>query len=304
MKSSVLFIIFNRPETTRQVFQVIKEAKPTRLYIAADGPRDNVVGEIEKCNQARAIVNEVDWPCEVKTLFQDKNLGCQYGVVAGINWFFENEEEGIIIEDDVVPQNEFFEFCDINLERYKNQHNVFAILGFNQFGQGVTSNSYFFSRGFYAWGWATWKSRWLKYQVHLNKKEINKVYYNEKYPRYVKDAVALNLQLVMAGFCNTWDFQMVYAIITNNAYTIVPFANLTKNIGTDGAHSYNNAISHEYGKLDLQSLEHPSMISDNDEINKKLWLEYRHFYHTIILKRLLLKLGVYGTSKRIINYFR
>ena len=116
IKSAVLFIIFNRPDTTKKVFDQIKAGKPGRLYIAADGPRMNRPGEEVLCRQTREIINDVDWPCEVKTLFRQTNQGCKEAVSSAIAWFFENEEEGIILEDDCLPNNSFFRFCDTLLE--------------------------------------------------------------------------------------------------------------------------------------------------------------------------------------------
>src|SRR5688572_19370360 len=99
----VLFIIFNRPDLTKQVFEAIRKAKPSRLYIAADGPRENILGEGEKCNEARRIASDIDWECKVRTLFRDENLGCGKGPTNAITWFFSHETEGIILEDDCLP---------------------------------------------------------------------------------------------------------------------------------------------------------------------------------------------------------
>ena len=112
MRSAVLFLVFNRPVTTQQVFEAIAAARPPRLYVAADGPRAGRPGETELCAEVRRIATAVDWPCEVRTLFREENLGCRRAVSGGINWFFEQEEEGIIIEDDVLPVPSFFDYCD------------------------------------------------------------------------------------------------------------------------------------------------------------------------------------------------
>src|SRR4051794_16793681 len=119
VRSPLLFIIFNRPDTTQKVFDQIKKAKPTRLYVAADGPRITRTSDYILCKQTRNIVNDIDWDCEVKTLFREKNLGCKEAVSSAITWFFENEEEGIILEDDCLPADSFFKFCDLLLEKYR-----------------------------------------------------------------------------------------------------------------------------------------------------------------------------------------
>ena len=114
IKTAILFLVFNRPDTTTKVFQMIRQAKPPRLYIAADGPRKNKEGEEEKIAKVRAIVNNIDWPCEVKTLFRDKNLGCKKAISEAITWFFKNEDQGIILEDDCLPHLDFFSYCEIS----------------------------------------------------------------------------------------------------------------------------------------------------------------------------------------------
>ena len=105
------FLIFNRPDTTQQVFDVSPKGRPTRLYIAADGPRLDRAGEKEKCEAARAIATDIDWDCRVETLFRDENLGCGTAVSEAITWFFNHEEEGIILEDDCLPEPSFFSIC-------------------------------------------------------------------------------------------------------------------------------------------------------------------------------------------------
>jgi hypothetical protein len=123
-KSAVLFLIFNRPDTTLKVFEQIRIAKPSRLYVAADAPRQGISSDVQLCKQTRAIVKNIDWECEVKTLFNKKNAGCRDGVSAAITWFFDNEEEGIILEDDCLPANSFFEFCDTLLEKYRSDTRI------------------------------------------------------------------------------------------------------------------------------------------------------------------------------------
>ena len=135
LKTAVLFLVFNRPDTTTEVFEKVRQAKPQRLYIAGDGPREGREGEKEKVTKAREIATKVDWPCNVKTLFRDKNLGCKKGVSSAITWFFEQEEQGIILEDDCVPHLDFFTFCENLLDRYAEDERVSAITG-NNFQNG------------------------------------------------------------------------------------------------------------------------------------------------------------------------
>jgi|TARA_B110000902_G_C14271581_1_gene573374 hypothetical protein len=303
MNSPILFIIFNRKEITEQSFKTIREAKPPRLYIAADGPRDWVSGEKELCADTRNIINKIDWDCEVNTLFQEKNLGCQKAVITAINWFFENEEEGVILEDDIIPKPEFFEFVDLMLNKYRDNSNIKAVLGFNQFGQGINNNSYFYSRGFYAWGWATWKSRWKDYKEDVITNEIiNDKSLLEIYDKSILKGINFNLKLVNSGLLDTWDYQMIHMIVIQKGFTIVPYANLTSNIGADGAHSINNTnIFHKYGDLSINDLKYPQKIEDNLEMNIKLWNDYKKASFIVNVKNFLFKIGVY---KQIKKYYK
>ena len=306
MESPILFLIFNRIEITKKSFDVIRSVKPPKLYIAADGPRSNFTNESEICDIVREIATNIDWDCDVKTLFQENNLGCRKGVITGINWFFQNESQGIILEDDVIPKIEFFEFCDIMLNKYRNHKNIYSILGFNQFGQGITSNTYFFSRGYYPWGWATWKSRWELYdEFSIDIKKLDDDSLKRIYNKSALDGIKFNLKLINAGLLDTWDYQMIYMIILQKGYTVVPYANLTTNIGTNGAHSDNNKkIDFNYGYLDVNQLVHPKMIEDDVYMNKKLWNEYEDAILSVKFKTILFNLNLYSFSKYLYKKFK
>jgi len=165
MNTAILFLIFNRPETASQVFKKIRLARPPRLYVACDGPRNNHSTDIEMVRLTRDLVTKVDWPCNIKTLFRDHNLGCKKAVSSAIDWFFEKEEQGIILEDDCVPHLDFFNFCEKLLNYYKNDKRVFTITGVNfQNEKWRGEASYYFSKFNHCWGWATWKRSWSFYQ--------------------------------------------------------------------------------------------------------------------------------------------
>ncbi len=234
MKSPVLFIIFIREDTTRRVFEQIRKVKPPRLYIAADGPRPDRPDDIEKCKATRSVVNDVDWDCEVKTLFREKNLGCGKGVSSAITWFFENEEQGIIIEDDILANPEFFMYCDEMLDRYKNDEKIQLIAGYNVFFDGYSSPySYYMSKFLQIWGWASWRRVWQTYVFdtkQLDRKEYLKKLksqYNIPVYRYYKrffDVMASNK-------VDTWDYQFFFNMVLYDRYSIIPFSNLVENIG-------------------------------------------------------------------------
>ncbi len=165
----ILFLTFNRPDTTARVFGAIRAAQPARLYIAADGPRPDRPGELERCAEVRRVATAVDWPCEVRTLFHDKNLGCRSAVSGAITWFFEHEEEGIILEDDCLPHPSFFHFCSELLQRYRNDHRVMCVTG-NNFQPDMRDwpYSYYFSIFNHCWGWASWRRSWKLYDTALD----------------------------------------------------------------------------------------------------------------------------------------
>lgn len=160
--SAVLFLIFNRPEMTARVFEAIRNARPRRLYIAADGPRSHVPADEANCRRARAIATDVDWPCEIKVRFRDRNLGCRRAVTDAIDWFFTHEPEGIVLEDDCLPRPEFFRFCDELLALYRDNQRIASISGSCFHTDGVQRHpSFHFGKHFHCWGWATWKRAWL-----------------------------------------------------------------------------------------------------------------------------------------------
>ncbi|MFM6024920.1 MAG: glycosyltransferase family 2 protein, partial [Dolichospermum sp.] len=164
LKTPVCFIIFNRPDVTQRVFQKISEAKPPKLLVIADGPRIDKVGEEQKCAATRAIIDQVDWECQVLTNYSDINLGCRKRIYTGLDWVFSQVEEAIILEDDCLPDSSFFRFCEELLEKYRDHPRIMLVCGQNlQFGQQRRNYSYYFSRYSHCWGWATWKSAWQYY---------------------------------------------------------------------------------------------------------------------------------------------
>lgn len=236
MKSAVLFLVFNRPEVTARVFHAIRAARPPRLYVAADGPRPGRADEAARCAEVRRIASAVDWPCDVKSLFRDINLGCERGVSSGIDWFFKHELEGIILEDDVLPVCGFFAFCDELLERYRDDDDVAMISGCNLLGGRVTPDgSYFFSRYMHVWGWASWRRAWANYDVTM--KEHSAVA-TGKMLTHVLDRRALARQYwldifdqVRAGKVGTWDYQWVHTAWRYDQMAIIPAHNLVANLG-------------------------------------------------------------------------
>lgn len=267
IETPVLFIIFNRPETTKKVFEAIRQFKPDRLYIAADGHRDNVEGDKERCEETRTVVSMIDWKCSVFTLFRTENLGCGKGVCEAINWFFENEEEGIILEDDCLPSPSFFQFCATLLSYYRNDKRVMGIGGnnFEEDHNEVLGDSYRFSEIISIWGWATWRRAWLlndyymtHYPMITTKKYLQASYntiYEQDFYQYVFEKMHNGDNQTNAR--NIWDFQWQFACKSNSGLLLIPNRNLTKNIGLGFDSTNTHNVRSPGFDLKLASLDFP-----------------------------------------------
>lgn len=266
METPILFIIFNRPETTRLVFESIRKMKPKILFVAADGPRKEIIEENEICKRTRDVIQIIDWECNIKTLFHETNLGCYRAVNEAITWFFNNVEQGIILEDDCLPTSNFFKFMEWGLEAFKDNHQIGMISGSNLIDYKILlerRNGY--SQFINIWGWASWKSVWQRhnvfltiYEVQRNQNNINtymnfnwwqKIYWHElfKYTIYLG---------------STWDFQLQYTFFKMNLLSVYPCKNLIFNIGFSGKGTHT--------KINTPSYIHLSKPVDDFDINMYL----------------------------------
>lgn len=253
----ILFLIFNRPDTTERVFQEIRKQQPKYLYVAADGPRLNRPDDVVKCEETRAIIKQVDWDCELKLLFRDENLGCGPAVSGAITWFFDQVEMGIILEDDCLPHPDFFPYCKELLLKYKDVDKVKWISGSN-FGIKIENAdlSYYFSANIFVWGWASWKRVWKDFHYDLNdfdKKEVfAKIdsYFDSLGQRcYCKNRFLIirSKKVAAKRRINSWAYPATFSIWMKDGLSIVPQKNLIKNIGfgDDATHTTSNAIIFE-----------------------------------------------------------
>ncbi len=255
----ILFIIFNRIDTTEQVFEAIKKVKPERLYIAADGPRPDVQDDILQCEQTRKITERIDWPCQLFTLFRNENLGTKYGIVAALNWFFEHEEEGIILEHDCLPGDQFFEFCAQLLAYYRHDPRIMHITGNNlQFGQVRGNASYYFSAIPNIWGWASWRRVWNLYDTEMEKFpkfEEEKQMINVFPDKNTADWVSVMAKNIYDKKIKTWDYPLAFAIGINNGLCIVPNVNLASNIGFGAKAIHTKDTSHAHANVPIVQME-------------------------------------------------
>ncbi|MCL4501101.1 MAG: glycosyltransferase family 2 protein [Deltaproteobacteria bacterium] len=263
----VLFLVFNRPAVTDKVFDAIRRAKPSRLFVAADGPRPGRPGEEELCAQVRKIATSVDWDCEVQTRFLDNNLGCQKAVSSAITWFFEQVEEGIILEDDCLPCQSFFWFCQDLLGRYRNDCHIFSISGNNfQKGRPRTDFSYYFSIYNHIWGWASYRRAWKHFDFDMTTwpviKEGNWLLdlLNDKSAVKYWEKI---FQDTWDKKINSWGYRWTFTCWAYSGLCILPNKNLVENIGF-GLDATNTKSNDNYYVIKSNNiafpLKHPPFI--------------------------------------------
>jgi len=278
-KVPILLLIFKRSDNILKAIEPVRVYKPTRLYIGADGPRPSREDEIEQCEQTRkAVLDAVDWECEVFTLFRDENLGCAHAVNGAISWFFEQEEYGIIIEEDCVLKIDFFHFCEELLPFYQNEDQVMQICAHNTAGSEVRSNEYYFGRNSYIWGWATWRRAWVKMDMNMTSWSNISFYklvliygFVEAFIRqYYWSKAYKNLESL-----SSWATRWGLSILVNDGVCISPKANMCKNIGIDadgGTHYYKGYEDPykylEYGEI-LNPIQHPKEIEISKDKTKQ-----------------------------------
>jgi hypothetical protein len=238
---AVLLIAFNRPESTCRVFEAIRRARPTRLFIACDGPRSGKPGEAQKVEEVRSVAQKVDWPCEVRTRYLEHNVGCGRGPAGAIAWFLEEAGEGVILEDDCVPEPAFFRFAAVMLERYRDDPKVGLISGSKMAPHVSLGSSYGFSRLASCWGWATWRRSWDGYNLSPAHVTPDEAWTRHFHPKMVRSlAGSVNAKQGLAA--HAWDYQFMLHLLRKDMLTVVPDDNLVLNIGFDGTgtHFTNN----------------------------------------------------------------
>ena len=279
----ILFIIFNRIEPTKQVFAKIKEVAPKQLFIAMDGPRKNVQGEAEKCENVRNwVLSQIDWECELHTLIREENLGCGKGPAEAISWFFDHVEMGIILEDDCVPNGSFFKFMEELLIKYKDDNRIMQISGTNRLGQYQYQNSdqsYYFANYASEWGWGTWRRAWNLYDFEIpawddeNIKKIIEQTFDCSHKCQSSLFYILN-KTYKNPAVTWWDYQWAFARYINWGLAVVPAKNLINNIGfgEDATHTlniyskFNNLTAYE---IDFP-LNHPKYIALDQDFERKI----------------------------------
>lgn len=256
MNTPILFITFNRPDTTNAVFDVIRAVKPKRLIISSDGPRENVPDDVDKVMACRSLFTDenIDWDCNITRLYNESNKGCALGVSEAISQAFELEEKLIILEDDVVPDPSFFSFCTKMLHKYENNQNVMHISGTRWNPEfSVNDEDHFFSTIGHIWGWATWRRSWKKYDYELvgldQLRAEDKIFQLFK-DRKISDFWLKHFEMMKGPSKKTWDYQWQFTLFYSSGLAVVPNVNMISNIGTDGVHYQGEPTEHHYQPLE------------------------------------------------------
>ena len=301
LDAPVVLIIFNRPDHTRAVFEVVAAARPKQLFVIADGPRPDYPTDASRCATARLIATRVDWQCKLHTHFSEQNLGCARRISSGLDWVFAHVDRAIILEDDCVPDLSFFRFCAELLKAYENDNRIRTIAGSN-FLYGMTRHSwsYHFSKFHLTWGWATWRRSWEGTDMAmrrwpevrdsgwlvdiLNDKKLARFWV----PRYNK---------MHDGRIRSWAGPYQFSCWLDNALSITPNWNLVSNVGAgqDATHTrYNAKFLCQPTQAMPFPLAHPSfvvrdLVSDRATFNNRFlaerpqWLRRatRRVYHSL-----------------------
>lgn len=290
MKTPILLIIFNRPDFTRTVLEEIQKANPSKLFVAADGPRPNMRQDILLCAETRAIIRDTTFKFPVKVLFREENLGCKNAVSSAIDWFFSYESEGIILEDDCIPHQDFFRYCEELLEKYRDDSRIMMISGDNFLPELQIESSYYFSQMTHIWGWASWNRAWKHYDVNMDfwpefKTQKNLMYMFHK-KKYWKGWEEL-MDNTHSGIMNTWDYQWQFTCWIQGGLSCMPKVNLVTNIGTlDPSGTHTNPLGSDENIISSQSmsfpLTHPLFKIPNYHADnlmlKKIFANHRHFF--------------------------
>ena len=281
LETAVVFLVFNRPALTRAVFERIAQVRPKRLLVVADGPRMERPEEERLCEEVRRIATAVDWDCRVQTNFAPTNLGCRRRVISGLDWAFEQVDEAIILEDDILPDLTFFPFCEEMLERFRGDDRIAMITGFNiTADQAQAPYSYYFSQLTHIWGWATWREAWKHYDERLSSwPELRQSGMLRDF--FSKRTAVRYWTSVLEGMFqgtgpNTWDYQWMYTNLMRGSLSVSPQVNLVQNLGfgSDATHSKNSKSAPKVpvGSLHFPLQHPPAMIAARslDELDQRI----------------------------------
>lgn len=298
----VLLTIFNRPDKTRAVIENLRQIKPKRFFVAADGPRRNNPQDIEKCRLARQQATNVDWACDIKTRLLDENMGCDSTVPSAIEWFFQHVEYGIILEDDCLFHPHFFAFCGELFVRYRDDQRIMQISSLSPYEARECPYDYHFSRTFRcSGGWATWRRAWKHFTFDTHRYSDREAFailkaYHRDYHRCISEyrwltshksgSVMINRGgSLFKQYWGHWDFQWAFACYAQNGLCIVPEKNLMTNIGFEEDSTNTKEINAVFENLQVQPLRfplrHPQFVYADSQPERSL---QKRIYRRLPLK--------------------
>jgi hypothetical protein len=307
LNTPVLLMIFNRPDTTKQVFNAIRQAGPRHLFVAADGPRNDIIEDIQPCWEARALI-KVDWDCELHTLYHESNFGCGRGPATAIDWFFQNVSKGIILEDDCIPEKDFFLFCEELLNRYESDVRVFNICGSNLgFNPGI-NDSYFPSKFMNMSGWATWRRtaqsidyslaywanpRFIKYKL-FRKLSYDKFDFDYNWIRLWERKIK---ESITGNTVSWWDYYWILNQLQGEMISIIPSKNLVKNVGFDDRATHTKSADHAAAFIETSPLHWPLVHPESFEFimeYEEQYIKRKWLFHTrlSVLKIIFIQIKV------------
>ena len=288
-ETPILFAFYIREDTTIKVFEKIAEIKPAKLYLSSDGAISQNDQSIVN-NLRNKILSMIDWPCIVSKKFNESNLGCGIGMSSAVSWFFENEESGIILEDDCLPSQSFFEYCEELLKFHKDDPEIWHISGSVLFKKENYIPSYYYSVYPGMWGWATWANKWKKYKFNMSDIDID----IKSYDRYNKNKISFDFwEKIRNDMINnkidTWDYQWIFTIWKNNGICITPNYNLISNIGFGDLATHtiqNNDIRSKMSIDELNKIVHPKNKKEtyNDNVLKERYFSSPTIFNKIFNK--------------------
>ena len=245
LHTPILLLVFNRPGITQRTFETIRQARPLRLYVACDGPRSNSPDDAEKVQKVHQITTNVDWECDLKTHFLSHNMGCSHAVSNAISWFFENEEQGIILEDDCLPSRTFFGFAETLLNLYKDDPRIAMITGYNSMGERLSAqHDYIFSCCGGIWGWASWRRAWQHFDSTMEgfnefiSSDLLESQMGRRLSKRRRKILIDAFRKISLKEIDSWAYPWAYARHKHQSLTCVPTVNLIENIGfgSDATH--------------------------------------------------------------------
>lgn len=274
----VALFVFNRPDLTQRVVEVLRDVKPPIVFVSADGPRTDRPDDERLCRETLDVLRSIDWPCEVHWNVREQNLGCGPAMSQGIDWVFQHVDRAILLEDDCAPDPTFFEFCTELLERYADDTRIMQIAGFNLSAPPDVfyDASYAFASYPFVWGWATWRRAWAHYDFTMSTWPAfrdNGMLKGLHAGRSHRATLRREWDWVHAGN-GTWDHQWQYTVMSQHGLSIYPSTNLISNLGFRADATQTTIEGGAYAAVPVQPivlpLTHPPMVAHNPRLEKFL----------------------------------